>query len=135
MTATIAYQGNLRCEAIHTQSGSPIETDAPTDNRGQGARFSPTDLVCTALATCLLTTMAIKATDMGIELQGSTASVQKHMKSDPRRIGQIDLEVTILATGPVDEKAKVILQRTGDTCPVMRSLHPDLVVKVEYRWA
>lgn len=134
MTATIAYHGNLRCEAVHTQSGSPIETDAPTDNRGQGARFSPTDLVCTALATCLLTTMAIKATDMGVELKGSTAQVQKHMASDPRRISQIDLNVTLQTTEAIDDKTKTILERVGEACPVMRSLHPELVVNLVYQW-
>ena len=135
MTATIAYQGNLRCEAVHAQSGSPIETDAPTDNRGQGARFSPTDLVCTALATCLLTTMAIKATDMGVELKGSTANVKKHMASDPRRISQIDLHVSLQSAEPLDDKTKTILERVGEACPVMRSLHPELVVNLVYQWA
>lgn len=135
MTATIAYQGNLRCEAVHVQSGSPIETDAPTDNRGQGARFSPTDLVCTALATCLLTTMAIKATDMGVELKGSTANVKKHMASDPRRISQIDLHVSLRSAEPLDDKTKTILERVGEACPVMRSLHPELVVNLVYQWA
>ena len=95
MTATILYEGNLRCNATHLQSGSSIETDAPTDNRGKGERFSPTDLVCTALGTCMITTMAIKAIDMGIELKGTTVDVKKHMLADPRRIGKIDVEVTL----------------------------------------
>ena len=99
MTATILYEGNLRCNARHLQSNSIIETDAPTDNRGKGERFSPTDLVCTALATCMITTMAMKATDMGIELRDSIVDVKKYMASDPRRISKIDAVVTLPKIG------------------------------------
>ncbi len=77
MTASITYQGNLRCEAVHLQSSSTIETDAPTDNRGKGERFSPTDLLCVSLATCMLTTMGIKAADMNVDLTNSKADVHK----------------------------------------------------------
>ena len=93
MTATIHYEGNLRCNAQHLQSGTSIETDAPTDNRGKGERFSPTDLVCTALATCMATTMAIKANDMNIELKGLSVDVKKYMESNPRRISKIDVKL------------------------------------------
>ena len=132
MTATILYEGNLRCNAKHSQSGTVIETDAPTDNRGKGARFSPTDLVCTALATCMATTMAIKATDMNIELNGLTVDVQKHMKNDPRRVSKIDVKVMFPPTLVLDEKDRIILQRTGDNCPVIKSLHPDIELDIEY---
>ena len=132
MTATIQYEGNLRCNAQHSQSGTVIETDAPTDNRGKGARFSPTDLVCTALATCMATTMAIKATDMNIELNGLIVDVQKHMKNDPRRISKIDVKVVFPPTLVLDEKDRIILQRTGDNCPVIKSLHPDIELDIEY---
>jgi uncharacterized OsmC-like protein len=111
-----------------------IETDAPTDNRGKGERFSPTDLVCTALATCMITTMAMKATDMGIELKNTTVNVQKHMASDPRRIAKIDVEVAFPATLKLEEKDKIILQRVGDNCPVIKSLHPDVVINASYNW-
>lgn len=134
MTATIQYEGNLRCSAIHLQSGSIIETDAPTDNRGKGERFSPTDLVCTALGTCIITTMAMKADDLGINLAGTTIEVTKHMLSDPRRIGQIDVVIKAPAHLNIEEKNRIILQRTGDHCPVARSLHPDLVINAEYHW-
>lgn len=134
MTATVEYKGNLRCECTHLQSGSVVETDAPTDNRGKGQRFSPTDTVCVALATCAMTTMAIKAGDMGIELAGSTASVTKHMLSDPRRIGQIDVLITLAQGLSIDEKDRLILERTGNQCPVARSLHPDLVLNMQYLW-
>lgn len=134
MTASIVYKGNLRCACTHLQSGTTIETDAPTDNRGKGERFSPTDTVCVALATCIITTMAIKATDMQIELANTSIAVTKHMLSDPRRIGKIEVSLTFPASARVNEKDRVILQRTGDNCPVMKSLHPDLVVNIEYLW-
>ena len=132
MTASILYEGNLRCQATHLQSRSGIETDAPTDNHGKGERFSPTDLVCTALATCMVTTMALKARDMGIELKGTTIQVKKHMLSNPRRIGQIDVELQFPAGLVMDEKDRLILQRTGDHCPVVKCLHPDIVVNIRY---
>ena len=132
MTATIQYEGDLRCSGTHLQSGTGIETDAPTDNRGKGERFSPTDLVCTALATCIATTMAIKATDMNIELKGLTVDVKKHMASDPRRISKIDVKVVFPSSLDLQEKDKVILQRIGDNCPVVKSLHPDIILNIDY---
>ena len=134
MTATILYEGNLRCNARHLQSNSVIETDAPTDNRGKGERFSPTDLVCTALATCMVTTMAMKATDMGIELKNTTVDVKKYMVSDPRRIAKIDVVVSFAKNLQLTEKDKIILQRTGDNCPVIKSLHPDIEINTTYHW-
>ncbi|MEP7107911.1 MAG: OsmC family protein [Ferruginibacter sp.] len=132
MTATIQYEGNLRCNAQHLQSGTIVETDAPTDNRGKGERFSPTDLVCTALATCMATTMAIKAIDMNIELKGLRVDVIKNMKNDPRRISKIDVKVSFPPLLVLEEKDRIILQRTGDNCPVIKSLHPDLLLNIEY---
>ncbi len=134
MTASIVYKGHLRCECTHMQSGTVIETDAPTDNRGKGERFSPTDSVCVALATCIVTTMAIRANDMQIELADTSIAVIKHMLSDPRRIGKIDVILTFPATLRISEKDQIALQRVGDNCPVMKSLHPDLTVHVEYNW-
>ncbi len=134
MTASIVYKGNLRCECTHIQSGTVIETDAPTDNKGKGERFSPTDTVCIALATCVITTMGIKANDMEIDLAGASIAVTKHMLSDPRRIGQIDTILTFPESLQLSEKDRIILQRVGDNCPVMKSLHPDLKVHVEYTW-
>lgn len=135
MTASVIYKGDLRCECTHLQSGTIIETDAPTDNRGKGERFSPTDTVCVALATCIITTMGIKAADMQIDLTGTRIDVKKHMLADPRRIGQIDVALHFPATLQLDEKDKTILQRTGDNCPVAKSLHPDLKLNVSYNWA
>lgn len=134
MTATVVYKGNLRCECTHLQSGTVMETDAPTDNRGKGERFSPTDTVCVALATCAITTMAMKAGDMGIELAGTSIAVTKYMLSDPRRIGKIDVILSFDAGLQLDEKDRQILERTGNNCPVIKSLHPDLEVSMTYQW-
>ncbi len=134
MTASIVYKGQLRCECTHLQSSTVIETDAPTDNRGKGERFSPTDTLCVALATCMVTTMALKATDMNINLSATTIAVTKHMLSDPRRIGKIDVILHFPAALQLTEKDRIILQRTGDHCPVAKSLHPDLNVHIEYHW-
>ena len=134
MTASIVYKGHLRCECTHIQSGTVIETDAPTDNRGKGERFSPTDTVCVALATCIVTTMALKANEMEIDLADTTIAVTKHMLSDPRRIGKIDVTLNFPASLQLDEKDRMILQRVGDNCPVLKSLHPDLEVNVEYNY-
>ena len=134
MTATVVYKGDLRCECTHLQSGTVIETDAPTDNRGKGQRFSPTDTVCVALATCVITTMGIKANDMKIDLTGTAIDVKKHMIPDPRRVGQIDVTLNFPASLQLDEKDKTILQRVGDHCPVAKSLHPDLKLNIVYNW-
>ena len=132
MTASIVYKGHLRCECTHLQSGTVIETDAPTDNRGKGERFSPTDSLCVALATCVVTTMALKANDMGIDLAGTNIAVTKHMLSEPRRIGKIDVILSFPAALQLEEKDRIILQRVGNNCPVAKSLHPDLEVNIEY---
>ena len=132
MTASILYEGNLRCKAVHVQSQSSIETDAPTDNNGKGERFSPTDLVCSALGTCMLTIMAIKAKTMNLELKGTSVHVTKHMLSDPRRIGQIDVEVQFPENLRLDSKDRLILERAGNQCPVAKSLHPDIELNIRY---
>ena len=134
MMATVVYKGDLRCECTHLQSGSVIETDAPTDNKGKGERFSPTDTVCVALATCVITTMGIKANAMDIDLAGTSINVTKHMLPDPRRIGGIDVILNFPSTLQLDEKDKLLLQRVGDTCPVTRSLHPDIKMNIQYNW-
>ena len=134
MTASVIYKGDLRCECTHLQSGSKIETDAPTDNRGKGERFSPTDSICVGLATCMITTMGIRAADMQVDLSGSKLEVTKHMLSDPRRIGKIEIVLNLPALA-IDDKGKKVLQMIGDNCPVMKSLHPDLEVAIAYKWA
>lgn len=134
MTATVVYKGDLRCECTHLQSGTVIETDAPTDNRGKGERFSPTDSLCVSLATCMITTMGIKAADMKIDLRDTKLAITKHMLSDPRRIGKIEIIMQMPTNLALEEKDKILLQIVGDSCPVMKSLHPDLKVVTEYKW-
>ena len=134
MTASIIYKGDLRCECTHLQSGTQIETDAPTDNRGKGERFSPTDTLCVALATCIVTTMALKANDMNIILAGTKIDVTKHMIADPRRIGKIGIVLHFDSILHLEEKDKTILKRVGDNCPVAKSLHPDLEIDITYNW-
>ncbi len=134
MTSTVIYEGDLHTVATHLQSGSEIETDAPTDNQGRGERFSPTDLVATALAACMATTMGIKSRDLQVDLKGMKLSVQKIMKPDPRRIAGVNVIFDFPDTLQVDEKQRTILERTAHTCPVMYSIHPDLEVKIEFNW-
>lgn len=134
MTASILYKGDLRCECVHIQSGTVIETDAPTDNRGKGERFSPTDTVCVALGTCIITTIGIRANDMQVDLAGTKLAVTKHMFSEPRRIGKIDVLIQFPASLDLSEKDRLLFQKIGDNCPVMKSLHPDIQVTIDYQW-
>jgi putative redox protein len=129
MTATVTYDANLRTTCLHLQSGSSFETDAPSDNKGQGARFSPTDLIATGLGACLITTMGLKAD----KLDGAKVEVTKVMMSEPRRIGKIVIAVTMPALN-LDDKTKEILERVGRTCPVERSLHPDMELDISFNW-
>ena len=133
MTSTVVYNGGLHTTCTHLRSGSSFETDAPVDNQGKGERFSPTDLVATSLATCMITTMGIKARTMGLELDNVKIDVLKIMKADPRRVGGIELTFHIPdALKEVDEKTKAIMKNTANTCPVQLSLHPDIEVKVDW---
>jgi uncharacterized OsmC-like protein len=133
MTATVTYESNLRTTCLHLQSGSAIETDAPTDNKGKGERFSPTDLIATGLGACMITTMGIKAQSMDIALDGAKVDVTKIMVSDPRRIGKIIAHVTMPKLN-LDEKTIEILERVARTCPVERSLHPDVELDIQFNW-
>ena len=134
MTSTVIYKGALRTEMTHLQSTSVIENDAPTDNMGKGERFSPTDMVATALGSCMLTTMAIKANTMDIDLMDSKIEITKIMKADPRRIGGIKALVTMAKTLNLDDKTKEILERVARTCPVERSLHPEMELDISFEW-
>ena len=134
MTSTVIYEGELRTVATHLQSGSEIETDAPTDNQGKGERFSPTDLVATAVGSCMATTMGIKARDLQVDLKGMRISIQKIMKPDPRRIAGVNVIFEFPASLQVDEKQRTILERTAHTCPVMQSIHPNIEVNIEFNW-
>ena len=132
MTSKVIYQGHLRTECEHLKSGNTFITDAPTDNNGKGQAFSPTDTVATALASCMLTVMGIKARDLDVDLTGAEALVTKHMASDPRRISRIEV-VFNFGISPED-KVKTILERTANTCPVHYSLHPDIIKDITFNW-
>lgn len=132
ITSTITYVGSLRTEGTHVQSGSQIITDAPTDNHGKGEAFSPTDLVATALASCMGTIMGIKADDMGVDLAGSTAEVTKVMSANPRRIAEIVVNFRLPAS--LDDKTRQILEAAAHTCPVAHSLHPETVQTVSFNY-
>jgi putative redox protein len=129
----IAYQGNLRCQAIHADSGATVLTDAPKDNQGNGESFSPTDLVATALGTCMLTIMAIAAKRSNIDLARAIVRVQKEMASQPiRRIAKVTVEIHGPASVPVDQRPH--LERAAMACPVHKSLHPDVQIPVVFSW-
>lgn len=134
MTSHIKYEGNLRTIATHLQSGTVIETDAPVDNQGKGERFSPTDLVATALGTCMLTIMGIKARDLNINLKGSEIEITKIMATNPRRIGEIKVVIKFSESVQADEKQQIILERAAMTCPVFESLNADMKKNVEFKW-
>lgn len=137
MTSTVEYEGELRTVCTHLRSGNNFETDAPVDNNGKGERFSPTDLMATSLATCMITVMGIKARNMGFDLNGVKIEVEKIMKADPRRIGGINLFFKIPDNlKNIEEKTKQILKNTGNTCPVWLSLNPEIEVNVDWEaWA
>ncbi len=133
MTSTVVYNGELRTTCTHLKSKTSFETDAPTDNHGKGERFSPTDLMATSLATCMLTVMGIKARSMGFDLDGLSVDVLKVMKQEPRRVGGIELSFHIPdSLKSVDDRIRTILKNTGHTCPVMQSIHPDIEVKIDW---
>ena len=125
---TASYDGQLHCTAHHGPSGQSLETDAPVDNKGRGESFSPTDLVVTALITCIATTLAIRAETLGVELKGMTLAAEKIMSdSAPRRIVEIPVRLT-LPPGLPEESRKILL-KDAEKCPVSRSLHPDILIK------
>ena len=132
-TATARYAGHLRTEATHVASGNVIQTDAPVDNHGRGEAFSPTDLVSTALGSCMMTVMGIVAERHQWDLVGSTFAVQKHMSTEaPRRIAQIDVTFTLPATLTPTERT--LLERAAHTCPVGLSLHPDVRQNIVFEY-
>nr|WP_322624636.1 OsmC family protein [uncultured Flavobacterium sp.] len=131
-TSKVTYLGDLRTSSVHLQSGTEILSDAPVDNNGRGEAFSPTDTVANALASCMLTIMGIKARDMGVALEGTTAEVTKIMATEPRRISGI--KIVFDFKSDADEKSRTILERAAMTCPVYHSLHPDIVKDITFNW-
>lgn len=134
MTSEVIYTGKLRTRCTHVRSGNELINDAPTDNNGRGEAFSPTDTVATALASCMLTVMGIKARtlDVEAELKGATAAVTKIMASGPRRITRIDVALKLPAR--ISKKNQKILEHTANTCPVIYSIHPDIEKHITFNW-
>ena len=129
----VNYEGQLHCTAAHGPSGSTIQSDAPKDNMGKGEAFSPTDLVATATATCMLTTMGIVAQRHNINLEGTSAKIQKEMTAVPtRRVARLPVEISI----PIElsEEDQQRLKHAALTCPVVKSLHPDVKIPVTFYW-
>lgn len=133
-TSLVKYLGELRTESIHVASNSKIITDAPVDNHGKGEAFSPTDLMSTSLANCMLTVMGIKAQTEGMtSIDGTIAEVTKVMYAEPRRVGEIHIKLTFPKNN-YSEKEKKIYENTAHTCPVAKSLHPDLKQVLIFNW-
>ncbi len=127
------YQGGLRCEAIHTPSKTNLITDAPTDNHGKGESFSPTDLTVTSLSTCMVTTMAIGVEPEGVRLDGTNVYAEKHMSVDPpRRIARIVVRIDFAKGIPASYRSR--LEHIAHTCPVRRSIHPDIQVDLTFNY-
>ncbi|MBP8033065.1 MAG: OsmC family protein [Bacteroidia bacterium] len=134
ITSKVTYLGELRTEATHIQSNTTIHTDAPKDNHGKGEMFSPTDLVATALASCMISIMGIVAMKDGITtVEGATAEVTKVMYAEPRRIGEIHITITF-PKKDFTNKEKKIYENAAYTCPVAKSLHPDLKQIINFVW-
>lgn len=132
MTSKVTYTGALRTRCTHLASGNEFITDAPVDNQGLGQAFSPTDTVATALASCMLTVMGIKARNLGTDLTNATATVTKHMASDPRRISKIEVELQMPSN--ITAKNRKILENTARTCPVILSIHEAIEKEINFRW-
>jgi putative redox protein len=134
-TSSITYLGGLRTEAIHLQSGTTIITDAPVDNHGRGESFSPTDLVATALGSCMMTIMGIVAERDGIDLKGTTIEINKIMSATaPRRIATIEVVLAMKTAEPLSDADKKKLERVAHTCPVALTLHPDTTQTITFNW-
>ena len=132
-TSQVTYTGALRTKAIHLASNNEIITDAPTDNNGKGETFSPTDLVATALASCMLTIMGIRANVLDIDITGTHAAVTKVMASDPRRISEIHVLVT-MPERVFEIGHMKVLESAARTCPVALSVHADILQNIEFNW-
>lgn len=131
-TIKTVYQGMLRTQATHLQSGTQILTDAPVDNQGKGEAFSPTDLLAAALGSCMLTIMGIAAREHQIDIENTTCSITKIMAANPRWVGEIVIDLKF--PGTYTDKQQKILERATLTCPVYLSLHPDLKKMVNFNW-
>ena len=134
VSIALEYQGDLHCKAVHGPSGTELTTDAPKDNQGRGESFSPTDLVATALGSCMLSVMGIMARTLDVDIAGATATVEKEMTAAaPRRIARLSVKIHV--PGAVSDENKLKLERAAHTCPVHKSLHPDVEMPISFTWA
>jgi putative redox protein len=133
-TIKTIYAGNLRTKATHVASSNTLITDAPVDNNGKGEAFSPTDLTCASLGSCMMTIMGIVAEREGIELKGTEMEITKTMVANPRRISKIQVDFTLVSREPLTEVQKEKLERAARTCPVALSLHPDIEQEANFNW-
>lgn len=133
-TASVIYQGELRTEAEHLRSGNVLTTDAPVDNNGKGEAFSPTDLVATAAVSCMITMMGIKSRSADIDMGAVSGHVKKVMVSAPRRIGELIIELNF-SQHNLSDSDKTILEAVALSCPVTRSLHPEIVINIKFNYA
>jgi putative redox protein len=132
-SVTIEYQGDLHCKATHELSGAVLTTDAPRDNHGRGESFSPTDLVGVALGTCTLSVMGIKARMLKVDISGSTAAVDKEMVNAPaRKINKISVKIRV--PHQLSSEHRQALEEAAYTCPVHKSMHPDVEMPIEIAW-
>src|SRR5690606_36404486 len=134
MTSKIKYLGQLRTEMIHLASGSTVTTDAPVDNKGRGEHFSPTDLVATALGSCILTIMGIDTQEHQFNIDGTEIEIEKVMQAQPRKISAVNVHIHIKGQATYTDKEKLIIEKAAKTCPVALSLHPDIQqnIKISY---
>lgn len=132
-TISTIYKGDLRCESTHIKSGNKLLTDAPMDNNGKGEAFSPTDTLATALGTCMVTIMGIKARDMDVNINGTQIEITKIMEQNPRRIGEVVVVINV-ANSALDKKQKQILETAALNCPVAKSVHPSLIQTVSFKY-
>ena len=132
-TVETVYLGGLRTEATHMQSGTKIVTDAPVDNHGKGESFSPTDLVATALGNCMMTLMGIAGNTYNIDIVGTRMSISKVMAADPRRIGEIKIDVHFPKN--YEPKQRKILENAALTCPVSKTLGADCKQTINFIYA
>lgn len=133
ITSKVKYLGSLRTEAVHVRSNTTILTDAPVDNNGKGEKFSPTDLVATALASCMVSIMGIQANTSNITLGDISAEVTKIMAANPRRISEIIVEINF-SNHNYSDKEKTILMNAAKTCPVALSLHPEIKQTISFNF-
>lgn len=133
ITSKVVYKGKLRTEATHLESGTVIITDAPKDNHGNGESFSPTDLLATSLSSCMLSIMGIVAKRENLNIEGTDTEVTKVMYSEPRRVGEIHVKL-VMPKNNFNDRERKLLENAAHTCPVAKSLHPDIKQVIEFIW-